>query len=136
MDTTERLSFSLSKGNNINELIYKAETNLENELMVTKGEEIDRECAIDMYTLLYLKQIINKGLLYSTGNCAHCYVTLHVRGVWRRKDTFKRWLSCSETITALLISPNQLSVQFSSVAHSCMTLCDPMNRSTSGLPVH
>ena len=28
MDTTERLSFSLSKGNNINELIYKAETNL------------------------------------------------------------------------------------------------------------
>ena len=55
MDTTERLSFSLSKGNNTNELIYKAETNLENELMVTKGEEIDRECAIDMYTLLYLK---------------------------------------------------------------------------------
>ena len=28
------------------------------------------------------------------------------------------------------------SVQFSSVAQSCLTLCDPMNRSTSGLPVH
>ena len=28
------------------------------------------------------------------------------------------------------------SVQFSSVAQSCPTLCDPMNRSTSGLPVH
>ena len=28
------------------------------------------------------------------------------------------------------------SVQFSSVAHSCPTLCDPMNRSTPGLPVH
>ena len=27
-------------------------------------------------------------------------------------------------------------VQFSSVAQSCLTLCDPMNRSTSGLPVH
>ena len=26
--------------------------------------------------------------------------------------------------------------QFSSVAKSCPTLCDPMNRSTSGLPVH
>ena len=26
--------------------------------------------------------------------------------------------------------------QFSSVAHSCLTLCDPMNRSTPGLPVH
>ena len=28
------------------------------------------------------------------------------------------------------------SVQFSSVAQSCVTLCDPMNRSTPGLPVH
>ena len=28
------------------------------------------------------------------------------------------------------------SVQFSSVAQSCPTLCDPMNHSTLGLPVH
>ena len=28
------------------------------------------------------------------------------------------------------------TVQFSSVAQSCPTLCDPMNRSTPGLPVH
>ena len=28
------------------------------------------------------------------------------------------------------------SVQFSSVAQSCPTLCGPMNRSTPGLPVH
>ena len=28
------------------------------------------------------------------------------------------------------------SVQFSSVAQSCPTLCDPMNRSKPGLPVH
>ena len=27
-------------------------------------------------------------------------------------------------------------VQFSSVAQSCLTLCDPMNCSTPGLPVH
>ena len=31
---------------------------------------------------------------------------------------------------------NMLSVQFSSVTQSCPTLCDPMNRSTPGLPVH
>ena len=31
---------------------------------------------------------------------------------------------------------SQTSVQFSSVAQSCPTLCDPMNRSTLGLPVH
>ena len=28
------------------------------------------------------------------------------------------------------------SVQFSSVAQSCPTLCDPMNHSTPGLPIH
>ena len=28
------------------------------------------------------------------------------------------------------------SSQFSSVTQSCLTLCDPMNRSTPGLPVH
>ena len=33
----------------------------------------------------------------------------------------------------ILIQP---SVQFSSVAQSCLTLCGPMNRSTPGLPVH
>ena len=31
---------------------------------------------------------------------------------------------------------NVYSVQFSSVAQSCPTLCDPMNRSMPGLPVH
>ena len=31
---------------------------------------------------------------------------------------------------------NLHSVQFSSVAQSCPTLCDPMSRSTPGLPVH
>ena len=28
------------------------------------------------------------------------------------------------------------SVQFSSVAQPCLTLCNPVNRSTPGLPVH
>ena len=28
------------------------------------------------------------------------------------------------------------SVQFNSVTQTCPTLCDPMNRSTPGLPVH
>ena len=29
-----------------------------------------------------------------------------------------------------------VSVQFSSVAQSCLTLCDPMDCSSSGLPIH
>ena len=35
-----------------------------------------------------------------------------------------------------LLFQNPASVQISSVTQSCPTLCDPMNRSTPGLPVH
>ena len=38
--------------------------------------------------------------------------------------------------TQLKLLVNTHSVQFSSVAQSCLTLCDPMNHSTPGLPVH
>ena len=41
---------------------------------------------------------------------------------WIKKETILKWLS--------------QGVQFSSVAQSCPTLCDPMNCSTPGLPVH
>ena len=40
----------------------------------------------------------------------------------------------SQLVSALPRSA--LCVQFSSVAQSCLTLCDPMNHSTPGLPVH
>ena len=40
------------------------------------------------------------------------------------------------TVTELIVFRCYLSVQFSSVAQSCLTLCDPMNRSTPGLPIH
>ena len=59
---------------------------------------------------------------------------LHVGGHWAK-------------IWALFLDKNRmegrdkdhwkcLSVQFSSVVQSCPTLCDPVNRSTPGLPVH
>ena len=35
---------------------------------------------MDMYTLLFLKWITNKDLLYSTGNSAQCYVAAWVGG--------------------------------------------------------
>ena len=38
------------------------------------GEGIVREFGADMYTLLYLKWIMNKDLLDSTGNSAQCYM--------------------------------------------------------------
>ena len=45
--------------------------------MDTKGQGgggINWEIAIDIYTLLCIKQIINQNLLYSTGNFAQCSV--------------------------------------------------------------
>ena len=44
------------------------------------GEGIVREFGMDMYTLLYLKWIINKDLLYSTGSSAQCYVAAWMGG--------------------------------------------------------
>ena len=52
--------------------------------------------------------------------------------------------SCSQSFPAsgsfpgsqLFTSGSQSSIQFSSVAQSCPTLCDLMNRSTPGHPVH
>ena len=42
---------------------------------------------------------------------------------------------CLQTKTFICMSIIA-SVQFSSVSQSCPTLCDPMNHSTPGLPVH
>ena len=39
-------------------------------------------------------------------------------------------------VKSVPMAPLTLSVQFSSVAQSCPTLCDPMNPGTPGLPVH
>ena len=44
------------------------------------GERNIREVRINVDTLLYLKQISNKVLLYSTGNCAQCYVAAWMGG--------------------------------------------------------
>ena len=58
------------KKNDTGEIIYKTETDsqTENELAVARGEKqgegIVREFEINMYTLLYLKWITNKILLY------------------------------------------------------------------------
>ena len=54
-------------------------TDLENKLMVAgagegRGGGIVREFGMDVYTLLYLKWITNKDVLYSAWNSAQCHV--------------------------------------------------------------
>ena len=45
-----------------------------------KDKGRDREFRVDMYTLLYLKWIGNKDLLYSTWNSAQCYAAAWIEG--------------------------------------------------------
>ena len=52
-----------------------------------------------------------------------------------QNSNFKIFPLCS-LYSFLLCSVTKYSVQFSSVPQSCSTLCDPMNRSTPGLPVN
>ena len=55
----------------------------ENKLVILPGRRmggIVREFGMDMYTLLYLKWMTNKDLLYSTGDSAQCYVAAWMGG--------------------------------------------------------
>ena len=61
------------KRNYTNELIKQRETHRKR-THVCSGEGIVRAFEKVMYTLLYLKWITNKNLLYSTWNSAQCYV--------------------------------------------------------------
>ena len=48
---------------------------------------------------------------------------------------FNHFKVCNSLVLGAFIVLRNHSVQFSSVAQSCLTLCDPMNRNTAGLPV-
>ena len=71
------------------------------------GERVVQGFEMDRYTVLSLKWITNKGLLYSTDNCSMLCGRLDGSRVWGRMDTcicMAESLHCSpETITALLI---------------------------------
>ena len=53
-----------------------------------------------------------------------------------QKDTCIIIFTVALFISAKVYKQHKSPVQFSSVAQSCLTLCDPMNRSRPGLPVH
>ena len=74
----------------------------------TRIENKIRESGMHMYTLLYLKWIPTKSLLYSTGNSAQSYVAAWMGGDFRgRMDTCicmaESLCGSSETMTTLLI---------------------------------
>ena len=79
------------KRKDANEFMYKTQRDPQNEFMAAGrkdvGEGTVKEFGMDMYTLLYLKRITNKDLLYSTGNSARYYVA-----AWMGGDTGREWI--------------------------------------------
>ena len=73
-------------------------------------------CFLGIYREIYRNdEILNdKVLLYSTGNYIHYPVICHIGKEYEK----------------------ECSVQFISVAQSCLALCDSMDCSTPGFPVH
>ena len=63
----------------------------------------------------------------------HPFISILV--ILKSLDREMKRLQCSHQIYLMIIR-DICSVQLSSVAQSCPTLCNPMNCSTPGLPVH
>ena len=67
------------------------QADLEIKLMITKvqtwEEVLNQEIWINLYTLLYVKQITNKNLLYSTGNSTQYSVIIYMG-----KESEKEWI--------------------------------------------
>ena len=64
-------------------------------------------------------------------------VAVQLRTAWRQASSlFGLWLPSSQHSTLNIVGTQNAwgACQFSSVTQSCLTLCDPMNSSTPGLP--
>ena len=124
------------KREDTNELTKQEETHrLRKQTYGCRGKGTVREFGKVMYTLLYVKQIINKDLLHSTRNFAQCYVSAWLGpgfgGEWMHVYV---WLS---PFAAHLKLPQHCwSVMLLLVPKPCLTLCDPMDCSPPGSSVH
>ena len=78
---------------------------------------------IGYFFLLYSFSPVSKS--YSGHNIALNHPVLGSRELWCFSESFP-----------FLMTLTILRIQFSSVAQSCPTLCNPMNHSTPGLPIH
>ena len=77
-----------------------------------------------------------KYLLLIYQNIQRIHTTQHWQKYWLFANALWKAMNLKRCTRGQLTLFCLSSVQFSSVAQSCPTLCDPMNCSTPGLPVH
>ena len=106
----------------MNWLFTKQTQRLREQTYGHQGEETVRESGMDMHTLLHLKWITNKGLLYSTGNYPQYLVI-----TYKEKRIYTiypyRYTCITESLYCIPETSTFKSVQFSSVQSlSCARL--------------
>ena len=102
--------------------------------MVTRGKwgGINWDIGIDIYTLLHIKQITNKDLLYSTNSTQYCNALCRVR-IYKRVDIC---ICITYSFAVHLNLTHCKSTMLLLRAQSCPTLCDPVDCSLLGSSVH
>ena len=86
--------------------------------------------------LLNCKKKKKKNKKTQIGFCYELNYTLPNSCLSPNPQYLKMWLHLKVGHIRRWLSQSAASIQFSSVTQSCPTLCDPMNHSTPGLPVH
>ena len=56
--------------------------------------------------------------------------------IYKNYPNCVKWYNIHYSVICINLTCIFIPVQFNSVTQSCLTLCEPMNRSTPGLPVH
>ena len=74
--------------------------------------------------------------MFHIGGCQTSAVWSRLQGSWHLCGQNMTMFTCSNDRFFKKKKINCLPLMFSSVAQWCPTLCDPMNQSTPGLPVH
>ena len=87
---------------------------------------------IYIYMYIYTLQSYNRIVLSFNDNMNG---PLEHYAMWNMSDRYEIYQIIYDLFNVLNLKW-KTSVQFSSVTQSCLTLCDPMNCSTPGLPVH
>ena len=92
--------------------------------------------------------MLEQGFFASVSHCI-CCLAMHGAlacegqdpGIWDPTSeiwSLYKYCVCAQSLSCVwfFATPRTCSFQFSSVAQSCPTLCDPMSCSTPGLPLH